>query len=123
MKKLFTALFLSLVIFTLSACNSDGGNNNTGNNNSPSSGNKDYSSSASAKDNTVSAKITSDEAISKALEDAGLKKDEVKFLRSELDRDDGILKYEVEFTKDGIEYEYDINADTGEILWVDKDAD
>lgn len=113
MKKLFTALFLSLIIFTLSACNGNGGNKTT-NNNTPSPNSKNYTSSA---------KITSDEAISKALHDAGFNKDEVKFLRSELDYDDGILKYEVEFKKDGIAYEYDINADTGEILWVDRDAD
>ena len=43
--------------------------------------------------------------------------------KTDLDSEKGIIIYEVEFTYDGYEYEYDINATTGEILHVEKERD
>lgn len=71
--------------------------------------------------NNSEAKISADEAKATALKDAGLKESDVNFLRSEKDYDDGVLKYEIEFTHNGIEYDYDIDANNGKILWKDKD--
>ena len=51
-----------------------------------------------------------------ALEHAGLTEADVTFVHVKLDRDDGRLEYEVEFYKDNTEYDYDIDANTGEIL-------
>ena len=67
--------------------------------------------------------ISKDEAVNIALSHAQLKKEEVKLLFSELDFDDKILKYEVEFRKGTYEYDYEINANTGEIISFDKDID
>lgn len=58
-----------------------------------------------------------------ALKHAGLKKSEVTKLKAERDRDDGIVKYEVEFEKGRMEYDYEINAETGKILKAEKDYD
>lgn len=56
-----------------------------------------------------------------ALAHAKLKTDNVKFVKCELDNDDGRCSYEVEFIYDGYEYEYEINAETGEICGHEKE--
>lgn len=64
------------------------------------------------------------EAKAKALAHAGLKESQVTFLRAELDWDDGRQVYEVEFyTQDYKEYDYEIDAATGEVLSYDYDAE
>ena len=68
-------------------------------------------------------KISEEKAKSIALEHAGLKESEVKFLHVELDYDDGVLRYEVDFRQGNYEYDYDIDANTGKILSYDKDID
>lgn len=88
----------------------------TGNSSSGSSSSGSSSSGSSASKN-----ITKDEAISKALSHAGLKKSQVSRLRAELDRDDGKTVYEVDFETAEWEYEYEINAKTGKILKAEKD--
>ena len=60
--------------------------------------------------------IGEEEAKKKALERAGISADGVVFDRVELDRDDGVWLYEVDFRKDGNEYDVDVKADTGEVL-------
>lgn len=68
-------------------------------------------------------KISEEKAKSIALNHAGLKESEVKFLHVELDYDDGVLRYEVDFRQGNYEYDYDIDANTGKILSYDKDID
>lgn len=51
-----------------------------------------------------------------ALEHAGLTKEQVKYMQCELDKEHGRWEYQVEFKYNQKEYEYDINADTGEII-------
>ena len=67
--------------------------------------------------------ITAEEAKKIALKHAGLKEGQVTRLRAEKDRDDGIVKYDVEFQKDRMEYEYEIHAETGKILKAEKEYD
>ena len=70
------------------------------------------------------AAVTEEQAREAALSHAGLTADQVTFVRSELDRDDGRLMYDVEFyTSDYKEYDYEIDASTGEILSYDYDAE
>lgn len=64
----------------------------------------------------ITAQLTRDEAIAIALKDAGLQKDQVYDLNAELDTDNGILHYDVDFEKDNEDYDYEIDAATGEIL-------
>ncbi|MDR2493114.1 MAG: PepSY domain-containing protein [Coriobacteriales bacterium] len=58
-----------------------------------------------------------------ALAHAGLNESDVVFVRVQLDSDDGQREYEVEFYSGNIEYDYDINAVTGEIRSYDRDAE
>lgn len=58
-----------------------------------------------------------------ALEHAGLTKDQVTNARVVLEKDDGKLEYEVEFHQGTVEFDYDIDAATGEILSFDRDDD
>lgn len=67
--------------------------------------------------------IGEESAKSIALEKAGLSADNVTFDKVELDCDDGVWQYEVEFRKDRTEYDADIKADDGSILSWDVDND
>lgn len=59
-----------------------------------------------------------------ALNHAGLTEDQVSFVRSRLDWENGRQVYDVEFyTSDYKEYDYEIDANTGEILSYDYDAE
>lgn len=68
--------------------------------------------------------ITEDDAKEIALSHAGLSSDEATFVKTKFERDDGRLKYEVEFySSDYKEYDYEIDAETGEIISYDQDAE
>ena len=62
-------------------------------------------------------------AIRVALAHVKLHEIDVVRLKCELDREDGVMVYEVEFKKDGFEYDYDIDAKTGTILKSKKERD
>jgi len=67
--------------------------------------------------------ISEEEAKQIALNKAELTADGVIFDRVELEKDDGIWKYEIEFRKDRTEYDIDINAENGEIVSWEIDTD
>lgn len=71
----------------------------------------------------ASKQLTRDEAINIALKDAGLKKDQVYDLDAELDRDNGVLHYDVDFEAGGYDYDYEIDAATGKILRSQNERD
>ena len=68
-------------------------------------------------------RLTKEEAREIALKHAGLTAEEVTRLRVEFEYDDGIPEYEVDFYHNGYEYDYEIHAETGKILFWDKDRD
>ena len=75
-------------------------------------------------ENVVGGTLTQDEALAKALQHVNLKKDQVDLVKKvELDYENGRKVYEVEFYKGGVEYEFDIDAETGAILEFEKDRD
>ena len=65
--------------------------------------------------------LTREEAEAAALNHANLFRDQVCMDRTEFDADDPVPHYEVEFTADGWEYDYEIHAQTGEILKSEKE--
>ncbi len=67
--------------------------------------------------------ISLDEAKAIALKHAGVNEENVKILKAELGKDDGIAEYEVEFIAGNVEYDYEIDASTGKVLSTDKDAE
>lgn len=83
------------------------GNSATGN--SPSSSTQTYVGEATAK--------------SVAYKHAGVKESDVYDFSCELDREHRIIVYEIDFKANGYEYDYDINALTGEVVKYSKEAD
>jgi uncharacterized membrane protein YkoI len=70
---------------------------------------------------TTTVKLTADQAKAIALSNAGFTEKEVRFVKNQLEFDDGIMQYDIEFVQGTTEYEYDIDANTGAILSVDID--
>lgn len=133
------ALSLILVI-SLSACGSNMDNNSDNyvssndsetpleselipsqNNNSANDSETPNSSGNNNKGLNETAKITKEEAKKIALKDAGVTENEIRDFEIELDRDNGILKYEISFEKGNDDYDYDIDANTGKIINKEKD--
>lgn len=69
--------------------------------------------------------IGKDAAKTAAFSDAGVTEDEITRLKVSKDHDDGRSVYEVDFTvaSTGEEYDYEISAEDGSILQVDKEMD
>lgn len=76
------------------------------------------------KGSNASAAISETEAQNIALEDAGLKQNNVSFTKTKLDRDDGRSQYDIEFiaSADNTKYDYEIDAESGAILSVDRET-
>ena len=106
MKKILSGVFLLVL---LSGCSM--------------TSNAPQSSPAVSPDATEAASdfIGEEKAKELALQKAGINADGVTFDRIELDRDDGVWQYEVDFHHEGIEYDIDIKADNGEILSFEKE--
>lgn len=66
--------------------------------------------------------IGKEAALAKAFAHAGLEKNAVTALEIDLDYENGIMVYEIEFDAGRYEYEYDINAVTGAIADAKKEA-
>ncbi len=66
--------------------------------------------------------ISVDKAKEAALKHAGLAATAVTFTKAKLDKDDGKVKYEVEFYSGQKEYEYEIDAHTGKVLESSVDS-
>lgn len=58
-----------------------------------------------------------------ALESAGVGETDVVFEKVKLERDDGVWQYEIEFRQGRTEYDFDIHAETGDIISYDVDND
>lgn len=73
--------------------------------------------------NITSSKITVEQAKDIALKHAKLANDKVTFVKAEEDTNDSIKRYDIEFYTGNTEYDYEINADTGEVIEFDKDIE
>lgn len=67
--------------------------------------------------------ISAEQAKQIALQHAGLAESDVLFQKIELDREHGRLVYEIEFISNYQEYDYEIDANSGEIVSFDYDID
>ena len=72
---------------------------------------------------TSQAEIGVEQAREIAAVHAGFSAAEVNFSKSKLEHEHGTMVYEIEFYKDGMEYEYEIDAATGEIVKFDSEWD
>ena len=67
--------------------------------------------------------VSKDVAKKSALEYVGLSEDEVTNFKAKLETEKGKVIYDTEFKYDGYEYEFDIDATTGEVLKHKKEID
>lgn len=94
-------------------------NNSINDNNSNNSNTNDSTNNGN---NATTTSITVEEAKTIALTHANLTEDTVSLLRTEQEYDDGVLVYEIDFTHGDFEYDYKINANTGEVVSYDRDS-
>lgn len=137
MKKLSLAAIIVTVSISLAGCTnsetaSNGNKTNTESTTQNSTESNVQNSSESstennnvnnAQNNTVNntGNISLDKAKEIALSHAGLSADQVTFVQANMDFDDGIQKYEIEFYYNYREYSYEIDANTGNILSYEQD--
>ena len=69
-----------------------------------------------------SAYIGRDAALTAALNDAGFTANEVQRAKSDFERDDGLVYYEVSFVSGTTEYEYTIDPNTGDVLHMQTES-
>ena len=71
--------------------------------------------------NSNNSKITVEKAKEISLKHANLKDNQVVFDKTEMDYDNGVQVYDIEFHYNNIEYNYEIDANTGNILSYSQD--
>lgn len=72
---------------------------------------------------TAAVALSEQDAVSIALQHARVAQSDAMFLQVEGDRDDGRFLYEVEFYVGPVEYKYEIDANTGDILEFETEKD
>ena len=60
--------------------------------------------------------VSAEQALAIAFDHAGVSAGQAQVVKNELDEDDGVYRYEIEFYAAGAEYEYEIDAATGAVL-------
>ncbi len=111
MKKLSLATIIVTLSISLAGCTNSGVVSNSNND----------SNVNNSVDSRTSNKITIEQAKEIALKHAWLTKDQVSFIETENDIDNGAEKYDIEFYCNGKEYDYEISAIDGEIIQYDSD--
>ncbi|MCD8119775.1 MAG: PepSY domain-containing protein, partial [Lachnospiraceae bacterium] len=74
-----------------------------------------------AAENAGTAQITLEEAKAIALEHAGVDAADATFTKTELDVDNGVSEYDIEFTANGYEYEYEVSVTSGVVLKSERE--
>ena len=85
---------------------------------------RSLSDSSVSQTGTASSKayISVDDAKSAAYAHAGVSASDVTFVKTDFDSEHGVMVYEVEFYAGSVEYEYDINAQTGEVVKYSRES-
>ena len=116
MKKIVLLISVLVLALALVGCEDDIIEKGLGNNNA-------VTQDGQLQSQPVTEVISQERAKEIALNHANLKIEDVPYIDADLDRDDGIIKYEVDCSYCDFEYEYEINAQTGDIISHDKDRD
>ena len=102
MKKIALATIILVACISLIGCNKSSTPNNQNSNNS---------------------KITMEQAQEIALKHAKLTSDQVSFIKTDTELENGIEVYNIEFSYENKEYDYKINSANGEIVEYDSDIE
>ena len=102
MKKIALATIILVACISLIGCNKSSTPNNQNSNNS---------------------KITMEQAQEIALKHAKLTSDQVSFIKTDTELENGIELYNIEFSYENKEYDYKINSSNGEIVEYDSDIE
>lgn len=86
-------------------------------------GGKEQAAPSNGQDNSNGRYIGEAAAKAAAFRHAGIEESAVVYCSCEQDHKHGIRIYEVEFVAGGVEYEYDINAETGDVVRYSKEQD
>lgn len=70
---------------------------------------------------SIAVAVSESEAKEIVLEHAKLNEKEVRFYRSELDRERGKVVYEIDFDSGRYEYEYEVDANSGKVIKAEKE--
>ena len=122
-RKLLTMSALALVCGVSVACSSNTNANVNTNSANTNISQENTSSQNNINNNNTNAKITSDKAKEIALNHANLSENQVTFIKSNIDYDDGMQAYDVEFYHNNQEYDYKIDANSGAIVEYDFDIE
>lgn len=128
MKTIFTAICTLFCIVILAACTGSVANEQTGNSElnakNAQSAKASVDQAAAEPGSAVSeSQISEQDAKKIALDNAGFAESDVSFIRTKLDFDDGRAVYDIEFYKDNVEYDYEVDAYTGDIRSLDYDIE
>ena len=85
--------------------------------NSSAESNKNNSSAGSSS----KSRITENHIKEKVLKHSGVKEKDLRYFDIDIDQDDGRKIYDVDFVAGNMEYSYEIDADTGDILEHEKE--
>ena len=102
MKKIALATIILVACISLIGCNKSSTPNNQNSNNN---------------------KITMEQAQEIALKHAKLTSDQVSFIKTDTELENGIEVYNIEFSYENKEYDYKINSANGEIVEYDSDIE
>lgn len=118
MKSFIPALLALMLVFVLTGCDTPA---------TVGDGSNEAGSSYSRAGETLSGRnepaITKEQAKTIALAEAGVTEDKIREYEIELDRDNGVLHYDIEFKVGNVEYEYEIDAQTGDICEREREVD
>lgn len=106
-----------------SSSQSDSSTQQTGGNSSQADNSSAPQTDNEQNQNSKASYISEEQAKSAALSHAGLSAEAITEYKSELDREHGVMVYEIEFKCEGFEYDYEIDASAGAVLKNHKETD
>lgn len=117
MKKTLTLLLAALTVLALTACTAAAAANDR----TPPPVSQPAAEVSAARPAPEKSELTLEEAQEIALRHAELSAQDVTYVHARLDYDDGRAEYDVKFLHDGLEYDYEIDALTGDVCSFDTE--
>ena len=134
-RRLLTMSALALICSMSVACNNNKASNSTNtnqnsttsqestNNANANTNQNNTTSQESTNNSNTNVKITEEQAKKIALNDAKLSENDVIFAKSQLETENGVSSYDVEFYTKTKEYDYKIDAISGAVLEFDSEIE